>query len=117
MPARTGTAGLILLLACATSGCSAWRQVAVSPAALATEPKEVRVTRPDGTRLILYDPAMTPDSIAGVHEGNRLALPLAEVSRIAVPSASKSQLEAGTTFVGAAFAAIGIWIAIAALSN
>lgn len=117
MHARAGTVTLLLLLACGTSGCAAWRQVAVSPAALETEPREVRVTRPDGTRRVLYDPKVTPDSIIGTADGHRLAMSLDEVSRIAVPSASKSQLEAGTTFVGAAVAAFGIWLAIAVFSE
>ncbi len=89
----------------------------MSPAALAAEPKEMRVTRLDGTRLILYDPQVTADSIIGNAGDHRVAMSLEEVSRLAVPSASRSQLEAGTTFVGAAFAAFGIWLAIALVSN
>ena len=117
MRAHRGRAWVVLLLSCGLPGCAAWRQVSVSPDALATEPKEVRVTRPDGTRFVLYDPQVTPDSIIGTAQGQRLALSLKEVSRLAVPSASKSQLEAGTTFVGAAVAAFGIWLAIAVVSN
>lgn len=88
----------------------------MSPAALATEPKEMRITRPDGTRFVLYDPQITTDSLVGTAKGQRVAISLEEVSRLAVPSASKSQLEAGTTFVAAAVAAFGIWLAVVVVS-
>jgi hypothetical protein len=107
----------LALLTSGTTGCPAWRQVSVSPAALETEPKELRVTHADGTRLVLYDPEITADSVIGTTEGHRLAMSLEEVSRIAVPSASKSQHEAGTTFVGSAVAAFGAWLLIAVVSN
>jgi ferric-dicitrate binding protein FerR (iron transport regulator) len=105
-------ARMLLLLLCATTGCTGWRQVAVSPEALGAEPQEVRVTLPDGTRLELSAARIANDSIYGSHDGREIALPLDQVRRLALPSASKSRHAAATTFVGALFGAVLVWVII-----
>jgi hypothetical protein len=87
------------------TACTAWRQVEVAPTALSTEPKEVRLTHLDGTRLVLSDPRIVNDTLYGTINEGRYGIALADVQRIAVPSASNSERAAGTTFVGVAVAA------------
>jgi ferric-dicitrate binding protein FerR (iron transport regulator) len=112
MRPRACLRGMILLLLCATTGCAGWRQVAVSPEALAAEQQEVRLTLPDGTRLELSAARIANDSIYGSHAGQPIALPLEDVRRMAVPAASKSRQVAATTFVGALFGAVLVWVII-----
>lgn len=105
------TPGAILALLLFTSACASWRQVQVGPTALAAEPKEVRITHPDGTRLVLYDPRIVNDTLYGTISEGKYGIALADVKRMAVPSASASEGVAGTTFVGVAVAAFLLsWI-------
>jgi len=98
----------------ATGACTGWRQVAVSPTALPGEPQEVRVTRPDGTRLTLTNAQIVNDSIVGSSDGQRLALPLSDVRRMAVPATSSSKRAAGLTVLGGALAALALWAIVVA---
>lgn len=111
---RLRTRMLVLLVAC-TGGCGGWRQVAVAPEALSSEPKEVRVTRPDGSHLVLLDPRIAGDTLFGSTEDGSQAIPLEDVRRIAIPGGSHSQLGAGTTFVGVALGVFLVsWLVLAA---
>lgn len=111
---RYAVAALVALQVSST-GCAAWRQVEVAPTALATEPQEVRITHPDGTRLVLYDPRIANDTLYGTMKEGKYAIALADVRRMAVPSASRSEVAAGTTFVGVAVGVFLIsWFILAA---
>ncbi len=111
---RRPRTGVLLLAVTLSSGCAAWRQVAVAPAALSSEPKQVRITQPDGSRLVILDPRIAGDTLFGSTRDGPQAIPLEDVRRMAVPGGSHSQLMAGTTFVGVALGVFLIsWIVLA----
>jgi hypothetical protein len=98
------------------AGCGAgWRQVAVAPTALASEPQEVRVTLDDGSRLVLSAPRFEHDSLFGEVDGRPRALAMTDVKRLALPQASSSKRSAGTVAVISAivvFVAGWAWLAL-----
>jgi len=98
------------------AGCGAgWRQVPVTPTALASEPTEVRVTLDDGSRLVLSLPRFEGDSLFGEVDGRPRALAMTAVRRLALPEASSSKRSAGTVAVIAAlvvFAAGWTYLAV-----
>ena len=76
-----------LLLTVQLAGCYSWRAESVSPARLtaAEHPAIIRVTRPDGSQLLLRQPAARSDSLFGVTaEGVEIGLPLPQVSKVEV---------------------------------
>ncbi len=100
--------GWVLLASVAlVSGCgSNWRQVAVAPTALASEPTEVRVTGSDGNRFVMTMPRFEGDSLLGEVHGRRRAMATADVRRLALPEASSSRRSAGTATVVSALAVL-----------
>jgi len=110
----------LALFACAAlgvSGCTGWRQVAVSPTALVDNPAHVQVTRRDGTRITLTDPRIAADSLYGEHSGKELVLPLHEVSRIAVQKPATAKNAAALTFAAAGLGAALGWFAYFAVAQ
>ena len=95
------------VLAC--SACTSWQQVSLSPAAVQAGPPSVRVTRSDGTRLIVDDPRIADDSLYGRRDGRDTVLALAEISRIAVQKPSNAKNAAALTFVAATLGTALIW--------
>ena len=88
-----------------SSGCGAgWSQVAVAPAALESEPSEVRVTLETGTRVVMSMPRIERDSLLGEVGGRPRAMAMTDVRRLALPVASNSRRNAGTAAVIAALA-------------
>jgi hypothetical protein len=83
-----------LMLASTLEGCTAWHSRPLEPAMFTAEkpPSEVRVTLVGGRRITLGSPALSGDSLIGVEYNAyqpsnppaRVALPLAEVSEVAV---------------------------------
>lgn len=106
---------LLASVALGATGCTGWRQVAVAPAALEGNPAQARVTRTDGTRITLANPRIVADSLYGGGGGKQVALPLHEVSRIAVQTPATVKNEAALTFVAAGLAAVLGWFAYYAI--
>lgn len=115
---RLGRHWAVIGSAWLASACgSNWSQVAVSPAALESEPSEVRITLESGRRVVVGMPRIEHDSLFGEVGGTPRAIPMADVNRLALPVASTSRRTAGTAAVlSAVVVFIGGW-AYLALSN
>lgn len=74
-----------VLLAAHLAACTSWQVENVKPAQLiATKaPSEVRVTRPDDSKVVLTRPAIVGDSLRGWSRGAQLGMPLGDVTVIA----------------------------------
>jgi hypothetical protein len=106
------------LLLCYLTACVSWHvQEGVSPLQLiSTEhPKVVRLTRADGSHMVLDQPRIAPgDTLAGVHNGVLSSIAARDVTEVATQKVS-----AGKTiglFLGLATVAVGIAV-IACLSG
>jgi len=75
---------VLLMAACRTDY---WRPAPVVPAQMiaATHPKRIRVTLSDSSVLVLKDPEVSADSIAGTSSGMRISVPSARIVRTDVP--------------------------------
>jgi hypothetical protein len=81
------SAMLRILLAMTTlTACTSWRVQPVSPEQLLNDqrPKAVRVQRADRSRVVLNRPQLVSDSLLGTARGQRTAVPLADITQIAV---------------------------------
>ena len=74
-------AGFVFLASMALSGCHGWRAQA-NPTPGAQLPNPARVTRTDGSVVVMRDAAVARDSVAGTGEAGRVAIPLSEVRSI-----------------------------------
>ncbi len=85
---RRPCAASLLVLILTSSGCQAWRVEPVRPESLLAARKQaiVRLTRSDGSRVVLEDPALRPDTITGIasSQGDDLevSIPLADVRQV-----------------------------------
>jgi hypothetical protein len=104
---RSAWAAAALVLALA--GCGGWQQVAVVPSALGANPGAVRITKADGSRVVLEAPRLSGDSLYGRLDGQDTVFVLADVERMAVPDHVSARGEAAITFFGALAAAFVIW--------
>ena len=113
---RRPIAGALLL--CYLAACTSWHvHEGVTPLQLiSTEhPRVVRLTRADGSRMVLDQPRIAAgDSLAGVRYGMPSSVAVSDVTQVATP-----RLSAGKTiglFVGLSVVAVGIAV-IACLSG
>lgn len=102
------------------SACSSWRTQPVTPRELieTQHPGAVRVERLDRSRIELRHPRLAPDSLVGEHRGQRSAVALADISRVAVRRGDG--LKTGGLVLGIVatpFALIGIACALGADCN
>jgi len=75
--------GFVLL----SSGCHSWQVQSVPPAELLAAPSppaEIRLKLLDSTQVVLREPRLTGDSVAGMVKGARAAVPVAHVAQVAV---------------------------------
>lgn len=100
---------------CLSTGCGAgWSQVAVAPAALESEPMEVRATLRDGSRLVFSAPRIERDTLFGEVGGRPRSMAMSDVERLALPVASKSRQAAGTvTTIAALVTFVAGWAYLA----
>src|SRR5439155_9139015 len=105
---RRPIAGVLLL--CFLAACTSWHvEKEVSPLQLmsTTHPRVVRVTRADGSRLVLDQPRIAAgDSLAGVHNAVLSSVAVSDVTQVATP-----RFSAGKTiglFLGLSVVAVGI---------
>lgn len=70
MSARRYRPMALLLLVLHLGACTSWQLTTVSPRQVveAEQPSSVRITQPDGTQVVLKDPAIRNDSIVGTDE-------------------------------------------------
>lgn len=72
--------------------CSSWRVQPVTPEQadliISREPKDIRVQRPDGRRLVLFGPRVVGDSVIGLVRGQSTALALSDITSVGVPRPS-----------------------------
>ena len=103
----------LLLLILTGSGCQAWRVEPVRPESLlATRNLSfVRVTRSDGSKVVLEDPALRPDTLSGIASSQgadvEMSIPLADVRQVETRHFSAGRtVGLGVGLVAAAFATI-----------
>jgi hypothetical protein len=75
------------------SACTSWQVQRVTPEQVVTtrHPSAVRVQRVDGSQVVLDTPSIGADSLLGMMKGKRTAVPLADVSQVAVKQANALQ--------------------------
>lgn len=89
--ARRGWAAILLVMTVSGVGCTAWHLEGVAPESLfTTRPRAIRVTRPDGSRVVLEAPVLRSDTVSGLvadkREGQQqVSIPIADVQQIETP--------------------------------
>jgi hypothetical protein len=78
------TLGSIVLGVSLLAGCSTWRVQEVTPTFQGKEPERVRVTRTDGSELVVDRPRLTADSLVGESRQTPITIPLSDVQTLAV---------------------------------
>ncbi len=79
-----------LFLIVALSGCMRWQVTQIEPQTLVAthHPTSVRVTRTDGTEIVMRWPSIRADTLYGLPKGapkgDTLAIALADISHVAV---------------------------------
>ena len=98
------------LLLCYLAACTSWHvETDVSPLQLIStkHPRVVRLTRADGSRMVLDKPRIAAgDSLAGDHYGKPSTVAVSDVTQVATP-----RFSAGKTiglFLGLSVVAVGI---------
>jgi hypothetical protein len=106
------------LLLCYLAACTSWHvENEVSPTQLVStkHPRVVRLTRADGSRMVLDQPRIAAgDSLTGIHNGVLSSVAVSDVTQVATPKFS-----AGKTigiFLGLSVVVVGIAV-IACLSG
>lgn len=92
------------------AGCGGWKQVTVSPTALDQEQAKLRLTLPDGQRVMVSQARLVRDSIVGTIHGHDTTVALTDVQRMAVRAPDPERAAAtGTFWVAALVTFVGIW--------
>jgi hypothetical protein len=87
---RFGTASRAMfygtLLVTLLNGCTSWHVVELRPEQLLANrrPNAVRIQRADRTRVVLDSPHLSGDSLIGMTRGESLAMPVSDITQIAV---------------------------------
>jgi hypothetical protein len=105
---------LIAMLGIPAGACTSWKTQPVAPdQTLAKSPNQVRVTRSDGSKVVLRRPAIVEDSLVGEPPGDparriaqRLAIPLSDVQSVAVQQVNAGRTVLLLTGVGLTAAAV-----------
>jgi len=106
-----------VLLLCYLAACTSWHvEKEVNPLQLIStkHPRVVRLTRADGSRMVLDQPRIAGDSLAGVHNAVLSSVAVSDVTQVATP-----RFSAGKTiglFLGLSVVAVGTAV-IACLSS
>ncbi len=101
------------------AGCAGkqWQVLPASPDSVSSLPGEVRLTLNDGTRLVVTSPQVRNDSVFGRSESGRVALPLSQVSRVAVEGLNPDKPGATRVVLVAAGLTVLSLFALVLLSN
>src|SRR5207245_9306451 len=109
--ARRGWAAALLVMTMSGVACQTWHVPGIAPESLlATQPRTIRVTRTDGSRVVLEDPVLRSDSMSGLvadqREGQQqVSIPIADVQQVETPRfdvARTFRLFAGPVVLGVA---------------
>ena len=107
------------LLLCYLAACTSWHvEEGVSPMQLIStkQPHVVRLTRADGSRIVLDEPRIVAgDSLAGTHYKVASSVALSDVTQVATP-----KFGAGKTiglFLGLSAVAVGIAVIVCLNGN
>jgi len=108
-----------MLLFCYLAACTSWHvHEGVSPLQLIStnHPNVVRLTRADGSRMVLGEPRIAAgDSLSGVHNGVTSSVAVSDVTQVATPRVS-----AGKTiglFLGLSVVAVGTAVIVCLSSS
>jgi hypothetical protein len=84
--ARASRSIMVLALVFSAVSCAHWRQQWVGPEMVVrqNQPKEVLLTRKDGTQLRFKNPAVVPDSLVGTVGEERRAIALRDVDHLSL---------------------------------
>ena len=118
--AHRGWAALLLVVTASGIGCQTWHVQGIAPESLlATQPRTIRVTRTDGSRVVVEDPVLRSDTVSGLiadrREGEQqVAIPITEVQQVEIPRFSVERTVGLFAGLGAlVLATIAITFAIA----
>ena len=100
----------MLLLSTQLLACTEWSTETMSARNLieSSHPSRIRVTRTDGTHVVLNQPVLQSDTLVGQVKGSRSAVPVADVTGVAVRRTNTVNtvlLIGGLIFITAAVAA------------
>ena len=108
MIARTSRFVLMLALMLSAVSCAHWRQqwVGADTIVRQQQPKEILLSRKDGTQLQLRNPTVVPDSLVGTVDEKRRAIALTEVDHLS--------LRRGRSLLPAVLIPLGVIVGLAA---
>jgi hypothetical protein len=97
------------------AGCATWRQQWLTPQAVLRNehPAVLRATLRDGSRVVLANPAIEHDSLAGISGGRRSVVALSDVAYVSLRYPDQAR---GTASIGLGVAA-GLLALLAATWN
>ena len=105
-----GRAAVMLIMTVSGAACQSWHTERLAPdAVLATrQPAQLRVTRADGSRIVIEQPALVNDTLVGSgrghHRGEEQRVALADVRKVAT-----RRFDAGETIGLAAVVCAGLY--------
>jgi len=107
--AKASRSILIFALALSIASCAHWRQQWVAPETVVgqRQPKEILLTRKDGTQLVLWNPVVVQDSLVGTTGMERRAVALTDVDHLS--------LRRGNTLLPAVLIPLGVIVGLGAL--
>lgn len=74
---------LTIVAALTSTACTGWRNERLTPQLMEQQPHELRVTRSDGSRVVLVEPELQSDRIIGTYKLQPLAIPMDSVRQTA----------------------------------
>jgi hypothetical protein len=104
-----------LFVASVLNGCTSWHTQLLSPQQVidTKQPDRVRVTLPDGARIVLRGPRVAADSLVGLADHHPMAVPIGNIARVETRQFSAGKTIALTLAIpGAIVAVIAIDCAI-----
>lgn len=106
----------LILMATYVSSCTRWEIQPFTPEATvqAKNPKKLRVTRRDGTRVVMHDPHIVGDSLVGTDWQSRVVIPLDNVGLVEV---SRPNPLGTIALVAAGIGIAGLIVAAASSQN
>ena len=109
--ARRPAAALLLVLVGTSSACNTWRVQSVAPEKLwyeSSPPSTVRLRLQDSTWVVLKQPYLVHDSVTGTLKGAPTAVPLSDVTEVAVRRFSPGKTAGLVGGIAGVFVAAGL---------
>ena len=70
---------LVLVLCLCGAACTGWHNEALTPQLMEREPHQLRVTRSDGSKVVIVDPELQGNTLIGTHNLQPLVIPMDSV--------------------------------------